>query len=141
MGAEGAAEIDAILREGARQRLVWFGDEEVGYEADGDGQYREARVLVDRGVFPTVIPETISAVFARDFVETLPLDRRAALCAHCGRPLLLTPQQASRVRARRPVYHADCHAEHRQRYVREFQRRRSAAVNSTSALSQLTDGA
>lgn len=133
MNADGARELDAILRTGARQRLVWFGDAELGYEKAPDGDYREAQVWVDRGVFPTVIPETISAVFALDFVETLRLDRQTGLCAHCGRPLLLTPQQVARVEHRQPVYHADCHEAHRRRYIRDFQRGRTRERNAERA--------
>jgi hypothetical protein len=35
--------------------------------------------------------------------------------------VLLNPVQVSRVRDGKPVYHADCHEEHRRRYVRAWQ--------------------
>lgn len=123
MSTDVAGRIDAILREGARQRLVWFGDAELGYERAPGGGYRERAMFVDRGVFPSVIPETISAVFALDFVETLRLDRRTAICSHCDGPLLLDRYQAARVRQRKPVYHRACAEEHRARYIRDYQRR------------------
>ena len=123
VGREVATEIDGILHRSARQRLVWFADEELGYERTPDGDYLEVSAgWFDRGVFPTVIPETISAVFALDFIETLALDPQTGICALCNRPVLLNPVQVSRVRDGKPVYHADCHEEHRRRYVRTWQR-------------------
>jgi hypothetical protein len=116
-----ALRLDEIVRSGARQRLVLFADEELGYDRAPDGTYQSVPAWVDRGVFPTVVPETISAVFALDFLETLALDRRTGVCAHCERPLLLAPVQVARVRNGKPVYHDDCHEEHRRRYVRAWQ--------------------
>lgn len=122
MDGEVAARLDQILQSGARQRLIWFADEQYGYQREPDGSY--SSILAgwsDRGVFPTVVPQSISAVFALDFIETLALDRRTGICAHCDRPLLLGPVQAARVRDGKPVYHEDCHHEHRRRYIRAWQ--------------------
>jgi RNase P subunit RPR2 len=78
------------------------------------------------------VPETISAVLALDFIETLALDRRTGICAHCQRPLLLEPVQAARVRDGKPVYHADCHEEHRRRYIRAWQQANSRQSSTES---------
>jgi hypothetical protein len=134
MDASRARMIDSILRSSARERLVWFGDAEYDYHRSAEGWVSTA-TWFNRGVFAAVVPETAEAVFALDFVETLRSDRTTGLCALCGRPLLLTSQQAARATRGRPVYHPGCHDEHRRRYVRDFQRswtreRRAAAQDA-----------
>lgn len=122
MDAERARELDRILRADAHERLVWFADSEVEYERQRDGSYAASATWFDRGVFLTRIPETVDAVVALDFAETLRTDRTSGVCALCERGLLLTAQQSARARRGLPVYHLSCHEEHRRRYVREYQR-------------------
>ena len=71
---------------------------------DGD-----AHVLtVIGGVFPALVPESISGAVALDYTEGLARHRRVAVCAHCNRAVVLSNQQAGRARKGLPVYHDEC---------------------------------
>lgn len=138
-----AAELDAILRAHAPTRLVRITDHEAVFaevqipHPDAPDLFEE--LLVERGVLPVVVPDTIAGLVAYDFVETFRLGRRTGVCEECRRPFLLESQQASLARRGQPVYHAGCFAERRKRYMRDYRAaRRRGAVNSRSALSLLT---
>lgn len=77
-------------------------------------------VVVDRGVFPMLLPETLAGLVVLDLVETLRLDRRTAICALCLRSFAPASQQASLAGRGEPVYHPDCMPEHRRRYMRDY---------------------
>jgi hypothetical protein len=128
--------LDEILRLDCHSRLLWLGDTEMAFDVDGPDPEAVVPLTIDRGVFTVVVPESLPGLVALDFVETLRLDPRTALCAVCRRPILLSPQQAARQRKGEPVYHPDCHDEHRLRYVREFQRRRRASRPATDAAAE-----
>ena len=139
--------IDAILRAEAHQRLVWmagvdllFPLGEVVTGPDGsvslvpladdlpdDGMLESVE---EHGVYPTVVPETIRAAVALDLVGTFSRDRTVGACGYCGMPMLLTPHRAGRVDHGEPVYHDGCHAEHRRRWGRDYQRRRRAGATT-----------
>lgn len=134
-----AFRLDEVLRAEVHQRLVWFADVDItfpiGYVANGptgepmfvsEVSNEPLEIVDDHGTYPTVVPETIAGVVALDLVSTFSRDRSVGICEHCRRPLLLTPQQAGRVQAGRPVYHPDCFPEHRVRWIRDFQRQRRA---------------
>lgn len=133
MSHSAAMSLDAVLRRDSRTRLVWLLDTEWVFDSDGPDPGEAIPLDVDRGVFAAVIPESLLGLVALDFVETLRMDPRTGKCAQCGQPVVLTPQQASRARKGEPIYHEDCGAEHRVRYVRDCQRRRrqNAAPNLT----------
>lgn len=127
---EAAAALDAILRADVRQRLVWFEGGTWGLSIQHDGKWVDT--VFDRGVFATVIPETIAGVVALDFVETLRREPMIAPCAECGLWVEMSPQQVARSQAGKPIYHHECHAQHRVRYVRTYQQRRRRQATATS---------
>ncbi len=121
-----AAELDDILRENVHQRLIWLGSWE---EANPDN---ESQVLTpsdfitfDRGSFLAPVPESLAGLIALDFAESLRLDRMAGRCARCDRPMLLSAQRAARAKRGKPVFHEDCHREHRLSYFRGYQAART----------------
>lgn len=128
---DAALELDAILRTQAHQRLVWFGGGTWSLSVQRDGVWQE--MVYDRGVFGTVIPETIAAVVALDFTETLNREPTIGSCAMCDMWVELTPQQISRQRAGQPIYHHECHEQHRRKYVRDYQRGRRGRSKSRAA--------
>ena len=71
------------------------------------------------------VPEPLAGLVALDFAESLRLDRMAGRCARCDRPMLLDAQRAARARRGRPVFHDDCHREHRLSYWRGYQASRA----------------
>lgn len=127
---DAAEEIDSSLRVEVRQRLVWFegGTWRVSIQRDG----KWVDTIFDRGVFATVIPETIAGVVALDFIETLRREPLIAPCAECGLWVEMSPQQAARSQAGKPIYHHECHAQHRVRYVRTYQHRRREQSKASS---------
>jgi hypothetical protein len=125
---EAALELDAILRTQAHQRLVWFGGGTWSLSVQRDGVWQE--MVYDRGVFGTVIPETIAAVVAVDFIETLNREPTIGICAACDFWVVLTPQQVARQRTGQPIYHHECHEQHRRKYVRDYQRGRRGRSRS-----------
>lgn len=134
-----AAEIDAILRADTRMRLVRIVDIEPAFGLEApvhpDAPDPVTSVLVDRGVFPMQLPESLAGLIALDLVETLRLDRRTAVCALCQRPFVPAPQQASLARRGQPVYHPDCMPERRRRYMRDYRAGRTGHGHSRSAVS------
>lgn len=119
---EATAALDAILRAEVRQRLVWFEGGTWGLSIQRDG--KRVDTVFDRGVFATVVPETIAGVVALDFVETLGREPTIAPCAECGLWVEMSPQQVARSQAGKSIYHHECHDQHRVRYVRAYQHRR-----------------
>lgn len=118
---DAAAELDAILRADTHQRLVWFQGGTYSLQIEREGTWFDT--IYDRGVFATVVPETVAGVVALDFVETLRREPTIGTCAECGLCVELTPQQIARHKAGRPVYHPGCFEQHRRQYVRDYQRR------------------
>lgn len=118
-----ARELDTILRGDVHRRLVRFGaDEPILPEESPDG---EAHILtVNAGVFPALVPESISGAIALDYTEGLARHRRVAVCGHCNRAVVLSNQRAARARKALPVYHQECAHEHRLGYYRGYQRQR-----------------
>jgi hypothetical protein len=129
-----ADELDAILRLDAHARLVRVIDIEgvlsdrPPVHPDVPDEYDE--LIVERGVFPKTLPETIPGLIALDFVETFRRGRTTGICALCQRPFLLLPQQASLSRRGEPVYHPDCFPERRRRYMRDYRAGRVGASTS-----------
>ena len=119
-----AIEVDGILRRDVHRRLVWLGNAEPILPEDSpDG---EGHVLTwDGGVFPALVPETISGTIALDYADGLARHRRVAVCAHCNRAVVLSNQRAARDRKGLPIYHEVCAREHRLGYFRSYQRRRA----------------
>jgi len=132
-----AAELDAILRGEVRQRLVWFEGGTWRLSIQRDGKWVET--VFDRGVFTTVIPESIAGVVALDFTETLQREPMIAPCAECGLWVEMSPQQVARSQAGKPIYHHGCHDQHRVRYIRNYQRQRRerSKARSTAAAAAL----
>lgn len=122
-----ASELDDILREHVHQRLIWLASWE---EANPDDEDRVLTpmdfITFDRGVLMASIPESLAGLVALDFAESLRLDRMAGRCARCDRPMLLNAQRGARARRGRPVFHDECHREHRLSYWRGYQARRTA---------------
>jgi hypothetical protein len=118
-------ELDDILRRDVHARAAWLGDFELA-NPDDDAEVSTPLDLItfDRGVLSSVVPEALSGLIALDFVESLRLDRAAGRCHRCRQPMLLTPQQGARSSRGEPVFHPDCHEEHRYEYGRNYQRRR-----------------
>lgn len=121
---DAAAALDAILRAEVRQRLVWFEGGTWRLSIQRYGKWVDT--VFDRGVFASVIPETIAGVVALDFVETLRREPTIAPCAECGLYVEMSPQQVARSQGGKSIYHPDCHDQHRVRYVRAYQHRRRA---------------
>ncbi len=122
-----AHEMDQILHRDVPRRLVWFGTvDPILPEETPDGEM--FIVTNDGGVFPALVPETISGVLALDYTEGLALHRRVAVCGHCNRAVVLSNQQVARSRKGLPVYHESCATEHRLSYFRNYQRRREQEV-------------
>jgi hypothetical protein len=121
-----AAELDDVLRQYVHQRLIWLGSWE---EANPDNESAVLSPLdfitFDRGVFRSEEPESLAGLVALDFGESLRLDRMAGRCARCDRPMLLNAQRAARARRGKPIFHEDCHREHRLSYWRGYQARRA----------------
>ena len=143
-----AAELDEILRAHAPMRLVRITDheavlaEEQVPHPDAPDLFEE--IIVERGVLPVVLPDSIAGLVAYDFVETFRLGRRTGICEQCRRPFLLESQQASLARRGQPVYHPACFAERRKRYMRDYRaarRHEPEDVNSRSGLSLSTGAA
>jgi hypothetical protein len=130
---EAAAELDVVLRGEVRQRLVWHEGGTWGLSVQRDGKWVDT--VFDRGVFATVIPETIAGVVVLDFVETLRREPTIAPCAECGLWVEMSPQQVARSQAGKAIYHPGCHDQHRVRYVRAYQhgRRLEAKARSRTA--------
>jgi hypothetical protein len=117
-----AAELDDILRKDVHQRLVWLASWE---EADPDNQSPVLTpsdlITFDRGSFLASVPESLAGLVALDFAESLRLDRMAGRCARCDRPMLLNGQRSARAKRGKPIFHDDCHREHRLSYWRDYQ--------------------
>jgi hypothetical protein len=126
-----ADELDAILRADAHVRLVRVTDIEhtpsdrLPVHPDAPDEYDP--LVVERGVFPITLPETIAGLVALDLVESFRRGRTTGICALCQRPMLLLPQQASLSRRGEPVYHPDCFPERRRRYMRDYRAGRVGA--------------
>jgi hypothetical protein len=135
-----AGEIDAILRADVRMRLVRLVDIEPAFGLEApihpDAPDAVTPVLVDRGVFPMLLPESLAGLVVLDLVETLRLDRKTAICALCKRPFVPASQQASLARRGEPVYHPECMPEHRRRYMRDYRAGRVGTDHRRSAVSQ-----
>lgn len=124
-----AMELDDILRRDAHRRLIRLGTDEPILEDD----MLEGVLTVDGGVFPALVPESLSAVFALDYADGLAGHRRVAQCSRCRRALVVSNQQAARVRKGMPVYHDDCAREHRLGYYRSYQQARRGSVVVTGS--------
>lgn len=124
MDRDAARALDEILRRDTHTRIVWLVDTELALDPNAPDPDAVVDLIVDRGVFSAVIPETLAGLIALDFVETLRLDPKTGICAECGRPVLLSPQRAARTRRGDPVYHVDCGQAHRRQWIREYQRNR-----------------
>jgi hypothetical protein len=126
-----ADELDAILRADAHVRLVRVTDVEYTpsdrppVHPDAPDEYDP--LVVERGVFPITLPETIAGLVALDLVESFRRGRTTGICTLCLRPMLLMPQQASLSRRGEPVYHPDCFPERRRRYMRDYRAGRVGA--------------
>jgi hypothetical protein len=59
---------------------------------DGDAYV----LTVNGGVFPALVPESISGAVALDSTEGPARHRWVAVCAHCNRAAVLSNQQAGR---------------------------------------------
>ena len=77
-------------------------------------------LTVNGGVFPALVPESISVDIALDYTERLARNRRVAACAYCNRAVVLSNQQAGRARKGLPVYHDECARVHRLDYHRGY---------------------
>lgn len=119
-----AIELDVILRRDVHRRLIWLGNAEPILPEDSpDG---EGHVLTwDGGVFPALVPETISGAIALDYADGLARHRRVAVCGHCNRAVVMSNQQVARDRKGLPVFHDACAREHRLGYFRDYQRGRA----------------
>lgn len=132
--------LDEVLRRDVHQRSVWLAKVDVLVPL-GDvvtGPDGTARLVApadddpildqvdDHGVYPTQIPESIAGAVALDLVRTFPRQREVAPCSHCGQAVVLSLHQVGRADAGQPVYHADCTAPARRRWMRDYQRRRRA---------------
>ena len=121
-----ARDIDKVLHEDVRRRLVCYGTFEpvpvrlLNGSIDSDGGI----LTWDRGVFAAEVPDTLTGLVLLDFSEQLGRDRSAAVCAHCGGLFAVNTRQAGRARQGMPVYHADCRDEHRLGYFRRKSRAR-----------------
>jgi hypothetical protein len=124
-----ATELDHILRRDAHRRLIRLGTDEPILDDD----MLEGVLTVDGGVFPALVPESLSAVFALDYADGLAGHRRVAQCSRCHRALVVSNQQAARVRKGMAVYHDDCAREHRLGYYRTYQQARRSVVGSGAA--------
>jgi hypothetical protein len=139
--------IDEILRAQVHQRLVWFASVDItfsiGYtDQDASGNLvfvpeegdEPLEITDDHGVFPTVIPETISGVVALDLVSTFRRPREVGVCEHCGQTMLLSGPQAARADSSLPVYHPACRDPHRLAYFRRKanERYQSERIHTTS---------
>lgn len=137
LGRDVALEIDGILRRDVHSRLIWLGDTVPAFDDvhfDHEGEPMLVPLVVDRGTFDALLPETLAGLVTLDLVEMLRVGQRRALCAVCRKLVVLNARRAGRARRGEAVYHPDCHEAYRQRFVREYQRnRRRAAVNSRSA--------
>lgn len=131
--------LDEVLRADTHQRAVWFARVdllfpigEMATAADGSLVLVEATAdqpleqIDDHGVYPTVVPETIRGVVALDLVSTFSRERTVGQCGNCDAPVILTSHQIGRVDRGEPVFHSDCHPEHRRRWMRDYQRSRRA---------------
>jgi hypothetical protein len=124
-----AHDMDEILHRDVHRRLVWFGTvDPILPEETPEGEMLV--VTNDGGVFPALVPETISGVIALDYTEGLALHRRVAVCGHCNRAVVLSNQQVARSRKGLAVYHESCATEHRLSYFRDYQRRREPEVTA-----------
>lgn len=124
-----AAELDDILRRDAHRRLIRLGTDEPLLDDD----LLTGVLSVDGGVFPALVPESLSAVFALDYADGLAGHRRVAQCNRCRRALVVSNQQAARVRKGMPVYHDECAREHRLGYYRDYQQARRAGIIGSGA--------
>jgi hypothetical protein len=88
-------------------------------------------ITFDRGVLSAALPESLSALVALDFTESLRLDRAAGRCARCRQPMLFTAQQSAVAKRGRPVFDRECFRQHRLEYGREYKRRRSQQVRGS----------
>lgn len=140
LGQAAAFALDEVLRADVHQRAVWLADVDLLFPLtvsvrDAHGvlatrPVNEDAILErvdDHGVYPTVIPETIRGAVALDLVSTFSRQRSVGVCAHCSRPIVLTPHQVGRVDHGLPVYHGACNPAHRRRWMRDYQRSRRAA--------------
>jgi hypothetical protein len=117
-----AAELDDILRVNVHQRLIWLGSwEEANPENESQVLSPLDFITFDRGVFLASVPQSLAGLIALDFAESLRLDRMAGRCARCDRPMLLNGQRSARAKRGKPVFHDDCHREHRLLYWRDYQ--------------------
>ena len=124
---EVADQLDTALRRDVHERLVWLGDfEESLPDSESIKVDMSDLITFDRGVLTAVIPESLTGLIAMDFAESLRLDRSAGRCKTCGQPMLLTAQQAARARRGAPVFHRECHAQHRREYYRNYHAARGA---------------
>ena len=121
-----ASELDEILRRDAHRRLIRLGTDEPILEDD----MLEGVLTVDGGVFPAMVPESLSAVFALDYADGLAGHRRVAQCSRCHRALVVSNQQAARARKGMAVYHDECAREHRLGYYRTYQKARRSVIGS-----------
>lgn len=121
-----ARDIDKVLHEAVRRRLVWYGTfEPVPVRlADGSLDADGGILTFDRGVFAAQVPDTLAGLVLLDFSEQLGRDRTAASCAHCHGLFPVNARQAGRARLGLPVYHEDCRDEHRLGYFRRKSRER-----------------
>jgi hypothetical protein len=139
MKPEAVFALDDVLRADAHQRAVWFARVdllfplgEMATAADGSlvlvepTDDRPVEQVDDHGVYPTVVAETIRGVVALDLVSTFSRERTVGQCDHCQAPVILTGHQIGRVDRGEPVFHSDCHPEHRRRWMRDYQRSRRA---------------
>lgn len=122
-----AHELDQILRNSVHQRLIWLASWEEADPANESPVLSPLDLITfDRGVFMASVPESLAGLVALDFAESLRLDRMAGRCARCDRPMLLSAQRAARAKRGKPVFHEECHAEHRLSYFRDYQAARAA---------------
>ncbi len=135
LGRDVALEIDDVLRRTVRSRLIWLGDTLPAFDhqqLDDEGEPMLVPLVIDRGTFDALLPETLAGLVTLDLVEMLRVGQRRALCTVCRKLVVLNARRAGRARRGEPVYHSDCHEAYRLRFVRDYQRNRRRKSDAAS---------
>jgi hypothetical protein len=120
-----ARQLDSELRTSVRQRLVWFGRLELEMEPAPGGGWQSTGEILGRshGVFTAQVPESIEGLAYLDYADQLGgRNDKTGRCAACGRLFVLNAWQRRRLSRREPVYHKECHREHRAAEIRRHHR-------------------